>query len=123
MGDAGDSIAEAGHQPRFHPFRTGTAYDQSVAACSAVAGAPVLRAPHVPDHAGLTDLTNRELDILELLANRLQNKQIGARLNISTHTVKDHLKHVYQKLEVSTRREAVAKAMRVGLLKNRRPNS
>ncbi len=55
--------------------------------------------------------------------NRLQNKQIGARLNISTHTVKDHLKHVYQKLEVSNRRDAVAKAMRVGLLKDSRPNS
>ena len=115
------TLAEAGHSRDF--IRSVfTAYDQSIAASQHGRGADIAT-PHVPDHVGLTDLTNRELDILELLANRLQNKQIGARLNISTHTVKDHLKHVYQKLEVSTRREAVSKAMRTGLLKDSPPNS
>ncbi|EED31137.1 putative transcriptional regulator [gamma proteobacterium NOR5-3] len=111
--------AEAGHSRDFIRCVL-TAYDSCATTSKHNKGTS---APHIPDHVGLTDLTNRELDILELLAQRLQNKQIGARLNISTHTVKDHLKHVYQKLEVSNRRDAIAKAMRVGLLKDSRPNT
>ena len=116
-----ESISKTGHHREFIRSVL-AAYDQYVAAASRGTDTGVA-APHVPDHVGLTELTNRELDILELLAHRLQNKQIGARLNISTHTVKDHLKHVYQKLEVSNRRDAVAKATRTGLLKNSPPNS
>ncbi|EED31136.1 transcriptional regulator [gamma proteobacterium NOR5-3] len=116
-----EGISKTGHHREFIQSVL-SAYDQYVAAASRGKGTGVAT-PHVPDHVGLTDLTNRELDILELLAQRLQNKQIGARLNISTHTVKDHLKHVYQKLEVSNRRDAIAKATRTGLLKDSRPNS
>jgi LuxR family maltose regulon positive regulatory protein len=55
-------------------------------------------------------LTKRELDILELLANELSNKQIADRLCISPATVKRHTENVYHKLGVSDRRKAVAKA-------------
>jgi DNA-binding CsgD family transcriptional regulator len=61
-------------------------------------------------------LTNREREVLALLADGLGNKQIAARLGISTSTVKTHLEVLFEKLEVSTRTEAVATAVRLGLL-------
>jgi LuxR family maltose regulon positive regulatory protein len=61
-------------------------------------------------------LTNRELDVLELLSQRLQNKEIAAKLFISPETVKKHLNNIYGKLSVSDRHEAVEKAKKIGIL-------
>jgi RNA polymerase sigma factor (sigma-70 family) len=64
----------------------------------------------------LPSLTQREREILSLLADGLGNKQIAAQLGISPSTVKTHLEVVFDKLAVSTRAEAVAMAVRQGLL-------
>ncbi|HEU4647543.1 MAG TPA: response regulator transcription factor [Gemmatimonadales bacterium] len=61
-------------------------------------------------------LTARELEILQLLASGLGNKLVAARLGISEHTVKSHIAALYAKLGVSTRGEAVAAGVRLGLL-------
>jgi DNA-binding NarL/FixJ family response regulator len=61
-------------------------------------------------------LTNRERETLALLAEGLGNKQIAARLGISTNTVKTHLELLFEKLGVSSRAEAVATGVRRGLL-------
>jgi len=52
-------------------------------------------------------LTKREAEILELLSQGLSNKEIGAHLNISYDTVRNHLRHIYEKLHVRGRTDAV----------------
>jgi LuxR family maltose regulon positive regulatory protein len=64
-------------------------------------------------------LTNRELDILDLLAQRLQNKEIASKLFISPETVKKHLSNIYGKLNVQGRRQAVEKVKALGILSRR----
>ena len=69
------------------------------------------RAPHVDYH-----LTDRERDILRLLADGLVKKEIAEQLGLSVHTVSTHLRAVYGKLHVSTNTGAVAKALREGII-------
>jgi LuxR family maltose regulon positive regulatory protein len=64
-------------------------------------------------------LSSRELDVLELLAQRLTNKEIAAKLHLSPTTVKRHTVNIYQKLNVHKRRDAVAKAASLGMLQSR----
>ena len=61
-------------------------------------------------------LSERELDVLDLLVERLSDKEIARELNISAQTVKRHASNIYQKLGVGSRREAVEKAAALGLI-------
>jgi LuxR family maltose regulon positive regulatory protein len=67
-------------------------------------------------HNLVEPLTNRELQILELLHKRMTNKEIAAELTISVGTVKGHTVHIYEKLGIKGRRQAVEKAIELGLL-------
>lgn len=62
------------------------------------------------------DLTERESEVLQLLAQGMANKQIALRLNISEHTVKFHVSAIYAKLGVTNRTEAVRRGARLGLI-------
>jgi two-component system, NarL family, response regulator YdfI len=64
----------------------------------------------------LEPLTERELQVLELLSDGLSNKAIARRLAISDHTVKFHLASVFSKLDAKTRAEALARGVRFGLV-------
>jgi DNA-binding CsgD family transcriptional regulator len=61
-------------------------------------------------------ISARELEVLELLAEGCANKEIAKRLFVSPNTVKTHLAHLYEKLEVSRRTQAVAKARALRLI-------
>jgi DNA-binding CsgD family transcriptional regulator len=61
-------------------------------------------------------LTPRELEVLQLIADGLSNKQIAARLWLSVETVKSHVCAVHAKLGAESRAHAVAIALRQGLL-------
>jgi len=80
-------------------------------------GVDVGPAPAGLRKVGVEALSKRELQVLGLLAARLNNREIADRLHISTVTVKRHVANIYQKLGVHGRREAVAKAEGLGMLK------
>lgn len=62
------------------------------------------------------ELSPREREILEFVAKGLTNKEIGAALNISQFTVRNHINHLTSKLEVSDRTEAAFVAIQTGIL-------
>lgn len=67
--------------------------------------------------ANPAQLTDRELAVLELLKEGLQNKEIGSRLFISAKTVDHHISSVLFKLDVNSRVKAVQEALRLGIIK------
>lgn len=73
---------------------------------------PALQRPTVAGAA----LTPRELDVLRLLAEGLQHEQIGSRLGITAETVRSHVRKASDRLGATTRTQAVATALRLGLI-------
>ena len=62
-------------------------------------------------------LTARERDVLAMISQGCSNKRVARTLEISPETVKSHVKHIFFKLEVGTRTEAVFRAMSLKLLR------
>ena len=102
-----------------------------IAAVEAVASGLVVLHPEIIDNLQLQKTTNlqqqvginsietltpREIEILQMLTPGLSNKAIAKQLSISDHTVKFHVSSIFQKLNVSTRTEAVAVGVRLGLI-------
>ncbi len=61
-------------------------------------------------------LTDRELEILSFLPSRLTNTELAEQCYVSVNTIKTHMAHIYRKLEVANRNEAIARARWLGLL-------
>jgi LuxR family maltose regulon positive regulatory protein len=72
--------------------------------------------PHHGSPQEAPELTDRERNILEYLPTLLTIPEIAAELFVSNNTVKSHLRHLYLKLDVTSRRQAVARARELGLL-------
>ena len=70
-----------------------------------------------PRHDLSDDLTQREIEILQLVAEGLSNKSVAQRLSVSENTIKYHLGKTFQKLGVQSRTEAVTYAIRSGLIR------
>jgi HD-GYP domain-containing protein (c-di-GMP phosphodiesterase class II) len=107
------------HRPALDPERAAAALGDEASAgrLGAAAVAAVLEtsghaAPRVPLPAGLTE---REAEVLGLLARGLQTKQVARRLGITPKTADHHVQHVYAKIGVSTRAGATLFAMQHGL--------
>lgn len=73
-----------------------------------------------PSKAGtgiVESLTDRELGVLRLAARGMSNKEIGSHLDLSSRTVQVHLGHIFKKLRVASRTEAVIHGLRLGWLR------
>jgi len=86
--------------------RKGSAFDSRSAAA-------MMRSIHAPQATPV--LTEREANVLRLVAGGLSNRGIGGRLHLSETTVKFHLRNIMRKLDATSRAEAVYKATRNGL--------
>jgi LuxR family maltose regulon positive regulatory protein len=81
-------------------------------------GVPTGRTPATPGQLLVDALSERELDVLRLLDSDLGGPAIARELSVSVNTVRTHTRHIYAKLGVATRREAVREAARLGLLRH-----
>ena len=76
----------------------------------------LVRTMTVPQPGKRTDLTPRELEVLELMAQGLVNKQVARLLSLRLNTVRNHSQHILYKLRAHSRLEAVATAVRDGII-------
>ncbi len=71
---------------------------------------------YIPNKTEEFSISKRELEVLELIVNGSNNNEIASKLFISIETVRNHIRHIYEKLHVHSKSEAVVKAIREGLV-------
>jgi len=81
-----------------------------------VGALPETPAPGLRLEPPMRPLTAREIEILTLIAKGLSNSEAASVLGVSRATVRTHLEHIYDKLEVTNRVEAVTEGLRIGLI-------
>lgn len=74
--------------------------------------------PQNPDDELIEALSEREIEVLQLINNGFTNQDIATKLFLSLHTVKAHIRNIYSKLNVHNRTQAIAKAKVLGILKS-----
>lgn len=80
-------------------------------------GDAAYREPAVPPRAADAEgLSEREVEVLRPLATTLSGPEIAGELFVSVNTLRTHTKHIFTKLDVTTRRAAVSRAAELGLL-------
>ncbi len=72
--------------------------------------------PNVSDADWIEPLSERELEVLQLIAEGLSRQEIASQLVLSLNTVKTHARNIYSKLGVNNQMQAVGKARGLGLL-------
>lgn len=77
--------------------------------------------PSESEQTSVEELSERELDVLRLVAQGLANKEIADRLELSEHTVKTHLRNILEKLHLRSRAHAAAYAVQAGLVRSVQP--
>jgi DNA-binding NarL/FixJ family response regulator len=92
------------------------ALTEALTTASPVALEPPASAVAEPQRQGLANLSPRELDVLRLVASGSRNREICQTLVLSESTVETHLRHIYEKTGARNRADAVAYALRQGLV-------
>jgi DNA-binding NarL/FixJ family response regulator len=77
---------------------------------------PVAVATRLAEFPERSDLSERELEVLQLVARGLSNKEVARAIGRTDETVKIHLKNIFAKLDVADRTEAVTVALTRGLI-------